>query len=404
MEGKLIVAYVCDRYYLPYLQKSIESVKRYNKNVDIVILTGDKDLEVPNAKTFYYQIDSSLFKFNKNDRMKEGVYYKLFLPLLPYDKILYMDCDVICQRPLNELWNIDCPFICATESYKVGKQQAKDLHLSNYYLTGMMLMNLKELRKQNFTQRCLDRLSKENPKFHDETIINLEFNNQIKNIDIKYNYCKNRPYDNPISENDVYLLHYVGNDKSQILKRTNFESLLILKEFIKNKTVAIVGNSQNIFNKKQGKEIDNHDIIIRFNKGYPIRKDSQGTKTDIVFLACTLSKEELEMFNAKYTIRRSRYCGTVCNFDLNDGDKYQFIQDRNEESKRIGEKVSQPSTGFIAIQFCLSSECRSIDIYGFDFFKNPTYYNKPNYKPLHNGDKESDKILEYKKYHLISIK
>ena len=403
MSDKIIIAYVCDKHYLPYLQKSIESVIRYNKNVDIVILTGDKDLEVPGAKTFYYKIDSSLFKFNKNDRMKDGVYYKLFLPLLPYDKIIYIDCDVICQRPLNELWNIDCHFICATQSYKIGKQQAKELNLQNYYLTGMMLMNLKELRRQNFTQRCLDRLSKENPKFHDETIINLEFNNQIKNIDVKYNYCKNRHYDNPISENDVYLLHYVGSDKNQMLKRTNFESLSILKEYIKNKRIAIVGNSQDIFNKKQGEEIDNHDIIIRFNKGYSIRKESQGTKTNILFLACTLNNEELKMFNSKYTIRRSRYCGNICNFDLNDGDKYQFIQDRNDESKRIGEKVSQPSTGFIAIQFCLSSKCKSIDLYGFDFFKNPTYYNKPNYKPLHNGDKEFKKILEYEKCNLLKI-
>lgn len=405
MEGKLIVAYVCDKYYLPYLQKSIESIKRYNKNVDIVVLTGDKDLEVPGAKTFYYEMDSSLFKFKPNDRMKNGVYHKLFLPLLPYDKILYIDCDIICQRPLNELWNIDCPFICATESYKIGKVQAKELKLPNYYLTGMMLMNLKELRKQNFTERCLERLKNtKDVTQHDETIINLEFNNQIKNIDVKYNYCKNRPYENPIFESDAYLLHFVGNDKSQMLKRTNFEELNKLKEFIKDKSVAIVGNSQSIFSKKQGQNIDNHDIVIRFNKGYPIRKDSQGTKTDILFLACTLTPQELKMFNTKYTVRRSKYCGNRCNFDLTTNDKIQFAQNPNEESKRIKEKISQASTGFIALQFCLSSKCKSIDLYGFDGFKNVTYYNKPNYRTLHNGNKELDKILEYEKYGLINVK
>lgn len=404
MEGPIRIAYVCDKHYLPYLQKSIESVKRYNKNVDIVVLTGDKDLEVPGVKTFYYEMNSSFFKFKPNDRMKDGVYHKLFLPLLPYNKILYIDCDVICQRPLNELWNIDCPFICATESYSVGKEQAKRLKIPTYFLTGMMLMNLKELRKQNFTERCLQRLKNTQDVIqHDETIINLEFNNQIKNIDVKYNYCKNRPYENSIPEGDAYLLHFVGSEKSQLLKRTNFEELNKLKEFIKDKSVAIVGNSQSIFSKKQGQNIDNHDIVIRFNKGYPIRKDSQGTKTDILFLACTLKPQELEMFNAKFTVRRSKYCGNKCNFELTSNDKIQFTQDPNNESKRLREKVSQASTGFLALQFCLSSECKIIDLYGFDGFKNITYYNNINYKTTHNGDKELEKILEYEKYNLLKI-
>ena len=188
-----------------------------------------------------------------------------------------------------------------------------------------------------------------------------------------------------------------------MLKRTNFESLSTLKEYIKNKSVAIVGNSQDIFNTKYGIDIDNHDIVIRFNKGYPIRKESQGSKTDILFLACTLNEQELKMFNSKYTIKRSKYCGNNCSFTLKDDDKYQFIQDRNNESKRIGEKISHPSTGFVAIQFCLSSECKCIDLYGFDGLKNPTYYNKSNYKTLHNGDKEFEKILEYQKYKLLNI-
>ena len=110
-----------------------------------------------------------------------------------------------------------------------------------------------------------------------------------------------------------------------------------------------------------------------------------------------------KIFKAKYTIRRSNYCGNKCDFNLEDNDKYQFIQDRNNESKRIGEKVSQPSTGFIAIQFCLSSDCKYIDLYGFDGLQNPTYYNKSNYKTLHNGDKELNKIKEYEKCNLLKI-
>ena len=220
MKSKIIIAYVCDEHYKPFLQASINSIKKYNSNIEFAILTTKKFF-VPDAKVFTFSPNTSLFKFKKYDRMHDGVYYKFWLPILPYDKIIYIDCDVMCQRPLDSLWSIDCPFICATESHSYGKIQARELGLSKYALSGMMVMNLKALREAHFTERCLERLSKENPKFHDETIINLEFNKQIKFVDVKYNYCKNRVYDNPINESDAYLLHYVGKDQKQEMLKNN---------------------------------------------------------------------------------------------------------------------------------------------------------------------------------------
>lgn len=403
MQELIRIAYACDSNYLPYIQKSITSIKRYNKNVDFVVLTGDKNLEVPNAKTFYFDIDNSNFKFRNNDRMKDGVYYKLFLPLLPYKKVLFIDCDVICQRPLKELWEIDCPFICATQSYNVSEKQAKELNLPKYFLTGMMLMNLEELRKQNFTERCLNRLKNTNAIQHDETIINLEFNNQIKEVDRKYNYCKNRPYNNPIPESNAYLLHYVGKDKDSMLLRKDFESLNDLKEMLKDKRVAIVGNSEKILETSYGEEIDNHDVIIRFNKGYPTKKESQGSKTNIVFLACSLTPEELFKYKTFYTVKRSNFVNNKCMYNLDPQDNYQLQQLSNEECKKRKLKASQASTGFIAINFVLSSQYKSLDLYGFDGFKNATYYNQKGYRPLHNGNEEFEKILEYQYCHLLEI-
>lgn len=390
----MIIAYVCDEKYLPLLKVSMASVKRYNKNVKFVILSKDH-FTVEGAKVYNINPDSKIFKFRTIDRMREGVYYKFYLPLLPYDKILYIDCDVLCQRPLKTLWRTKCPFICATESHSYGKVQAQELGLKRYALTGMMLMNLKELRKANFTQRCLDRLAKESPQFHDETIINLEFNDKIKFVDVKYNYCKYRNYDNPILESDAYLLHYVGGrQKKRMLPIGNFDSLYPLKELLKGKTVAIVGNSEKILNTKYGEEIESHDIVIRFNKGFPKSKpESLGKRTDILFLACTLNSIELKIFNARYTVKRSNLCQNNCDFEVTKIDRCILSQG-----------FSQPSTGFIAINFALSTKCKSIDLYGFDFFKSPTYYNPKGYKTLHDGMKEADKVFEYQENNLLTIK
>lgn len=394
---EMIVAYVCDRKYIPFLKISMNSIKRYNRNVKFVILSKEH-FEIEGAQVFAITPDTKDFKFKHHDRMGEGVYYKFYLPKLPYDKVLYMDCDVLCQRPLKTLWSQDCPFICATESHSYGKVQAKQLGLKRYALTGMMLMNLKALRENNFTERCLQRLAKEQANttfFHDETIINLEFNDRIKFIDVKYNYCKDRKYDLPIRESDAYLLHYVGGQiqKNKMLGLENFKSLDFLKRLLKGKTVAIVGNSEKILKEKHGQEIESHDIIIRFNKGFPhANPEALGKRTDILFLACTLSNIELKLFNATYTVKRSNLCQNVCNFNLSKVDRYLLKQGN-----------SQASTGFIAINFALNSDCKSIDLYGFDFFKSPTYYNPEGYKTLHNGMSEKDKVLEYEENKLLRI-
>lgn len=390
----MIIAYVCDEKYLPFLKVSMASIKRYNKNVKFVVLSKNK-FDIEGVKVYTINPDSKIFKFRFNDRMKDGVYYKFYLPQLPFDKVLYIDCDVICQRPLKTLWQKDCPFICATESHAYGKTQAQELGLKKYALTGMMLMNLKELRKANFTQRCLDRLAKESPRFHDETIINLEFNDKIKFIDVKYNYCKDRRYDNPIKESDAYLLHYVGGitQKNKMLALDNFKTLEPLKKLLKNKTVAIVGNSQKILSEKHGAEIESHDIVIRFNKGFPQGKpEALGKRTDILFLACTLSNLELKIFNVTYTVKRSNLCQNACNFDVSKYDRCSLKQGR-----------ANPSTGFLAINFALSTDCKSIDLYGFDFFKSPTYYNPKDYKTLHDGQSEAVKVKEYAENNLVRI-
>lgn len=388
----MIIAYVADEHYLPYLKRSMESVRKYNKDAKFAILSRDicqTQFPYSDVRCFIIDPGQTKFKFRQNDRMREGVYYKFYLPYLPYDKVLYMDCDVLCQRPLNDLWAEKCDFICATESHIYGKTQAAELGLNKYALTGMMLLNLKALRKADFTQKCLDRLAKENPHWHDETIINLEFNDKIRFIDKKYNYCRDRIYKNPIPEQDAYLLHYVGRQKRDMLT-PEFEGLNALKPLLEGRSVAIVGNSSTMLEKARAKAIDAHDVVIRFNKGFP--NDKVGHKTTLLFLACTLTPEEMKSYNARYTIRRSKLCQNACDFNLIASDRMRLKQGN-----------SQPSTGYLAVDFALGCNCKSIDLYGFDFFQNPTYYNPEGYKTLHNGNKEQERMLECEKAGLIKI-
>ena len=44
-----------------------------------------------------------------------------------------------------------------------------------------------------------------------------------------------------------------------------FASYIESKQIKLGKTIAIVGNSRNILDNKNGKDIDDHDKVIRFN-------------------------------------------------------------------------------------------------------------------------------------------
>lgn len=157
-----------------------------------------------------------------------------------------------------------------------------------------------------------------------------------------------------------------------------------LSDEIKNKTVAIVGNAQSIFNHKYGAEIDDHDVIIRFNRGFVTEPKAQGTKTDILILACELNTEEKSRFKAKYYINRSaRY---------KSGD-YTFP---NEIRRRLKQIIgAQPSSGFMAIDYCRQAGAKKIDLYGFDFEATPTFYNPAGYQTKHNYAKEKQLIGQF---------
>ncbi|MBO7733081.1 MAG: glycosyltransferase family 29 protein [Methanobrevibacter sp.] len=163
---------------------------------------------------------------------------------------------------------------------------------------------------------------------------------------------------------------------------------------IKGKSVAIVGNAKSLFYYNYGNEIDNADVVIRFNKGFITDNNAQGTKTDFLFLACDLSYSEIQSYKPRYVINRSiKYKNKA---DYTFMQKYRFVL-----KQIIG---SQPSTGFMAIHWCIKANAKQITLYGFDFGETPTFYNPVDYKTPHNYEKEKELVLGYKQAGLLTVK
>ena len=64
----MIIAYVADEHYLPYLRRSIESVKKYNPKAKIVVLSRQV-FQVPGADVYPIKPDINQFKYRQKHRI-----------------------------------------------------------------------------------------------------------------------------------------------------------------------------------------------------------------------------------------------------------------------------------------------------------------------------------------------
>lgn len=380
----MIVVYVSDENFLSYTEKSARSLLKIHPDARVIIVSPEK-LETP-FENVILPLDD--LRHDKSKRISTTAYLKCYLTDLDLKKIIYLDGDTIIQKPIDELWEIEPEYIAITESHDYGKEQAKALGVEQYGMTSVMVMNLENLREINFKEKCLEvARSGYTPSTgwqSDETCINIVLKDKLTFIDKKWNYCYNRAYEEPMDYSEANILHVCGANKKKI-DYNPYEEIRPVLEYIKGKSVAIVGNAATIFDQEYGEEIDNHDIIIRFNRGFITKPESQGSRTDIVFLATELNIDEKSVYKAWFYVNRSK--STKC------GDLTIKDEMRARLKSLLGK---QPSTGFIAIDICREAKAKSIDIYGFD--KNvPTFYNPEGYKTPHDYDKEQEIIKNYMK-------
>lgn len=396
----MIIVFCIDENYVKYAKVAISSYRKHNPQATIVVISESEFENVGEDVRRTYKLLKTFRNRGVGDRITNTAYLKCFLPIIleDYHKIIYVDADTICQKPLDELWEMPCDYINLCESHLYGIKQAKAICVDKYGLTGMMVMNLDKLREIKFTHKCLEvehtYPTPETGWQHDETCINVAMAGKLNFIDHKFNYCHNRKYLNPIPEKDAYILHYVGAEKQEMLGNVKYQNLRMIGKRIRGANVAIVGNAKSIFDHDCGKEIDSHDFIIRFNRGFFAKPSSQGVKTSMLMLATNLTYQEIRTFNAQFVVNRSRHYYNPANAIV--GDK-----ERMEMKNKLG---SQPSTGFMAIDICLYFGAGHIDLYGFDFEKTPTFYNPEGYKTLHDYSKEEQIILDYEKQGLLTIK
>ncbi len=181
LKKEIPIFFSTDDNYIPYLDIAISSLienasKDYEYRI-IVLNTGIKKENI--AKILKNETEYAKIEFLDISREVENIksrfknvyhfsivtYYRLFIASLfpQYDKIVYLDCDLVVLGDISELYNIDLSgnilgatveqFVQATEPFKQYAREAVGVKAETYINAGVLVIDLAEFRKNKIEEK-----------------------------------------------------------------------------------------------------------------------------------------------------------------------------------------------------------------------------------------------------------
>lgn len=247
-ENAMNILISVDETYLTISKTMLYSLfKNTNETINCYVLA--KDVSSKNKIAFIkstagyienvYFIDLNMINLGElktNKHYSTAMYGRLFAQfLLPegMDRILYLDADIIVKHDCSNFYNQNFEdkliIACNDKDYnseEIEKLKAKlDLSLEyKYFNSGVLLLNLKKLRKETKAEeiyRIMLQLQNK-VEYPDQDILNVLYSENVKYNDNKYNYqvLKNDII-NHIELENACILHYVGYKKPWSYKGIN---------------------------------------------------------------------------------------------------------------------------------------------------------------------------------------
>lgn len=183
-----------DNYVMPATVLVTSILENKQSELKIFMLSLENHFSKENREIFYNlakEYGSQIeFIELKEDKLvgfpvlRHGLsaYLRMYTPeLLPnIDKLLYLDCDIIVDSPLDDLFNINIDEYDMAAVMDLNEVMIPDFLKSigctsgHYVNTGVLLMNLKKLRNRNILEDTLAylKLYKDLIRFSDQDILN----------------------------------------------------------------------------------------------------------------------------------------------------------------------------------------------------------------------------------------
>ena len=207
--------------FAPYLSVCLQSIKE-NISSDytykLYILSRNINTEIRNILNKQISCDNIDIYFKNVEKLLKGytppkglehisidTYSRFFIPeiLYNYDKCLYLDGDILVKGDLAKLYHTPlddktlgasrCAVMSAwTNLDSKMKQYINDnvgiCEIEKYLQAGVLIIDLKKMRENKDPEKLIKLAITQSWKFADQDVLNFYYKNNIKYIDMKWNY------------------------------------------------------------------------------------------------------------------------------------------------------------------------------------------------------------------------
>jgi len=233
----IVIVVACDNHYMPLLaalMKSIEENHKTEERIHFFIL--DDGIFDRSKRKLIESVSSDLFTIHwveKDKVIPAGmsipydnssypliIHMRMFIPyFIPkeYEKVIYMDVDMIVNDDISKLWNTDLEefTIAAVIDVRIQRfgthnaiknytQLGFDAE-TKYFNTGLILMNTRKWRENDLTPKvfqCIEE-NRKYANYPDQYGLNVVFANQWLQLDTKWSWSAAEW--NP----DASLIHFI---------------------------------------------------------------------------------------------------------------------------------------------------------------------------------------------------
>ncbi|ELL7168382.1 DUF4422 domain-containing protein [Campylobacter jejuni] len=219
-QGQINICFSCDDNYSPYLLVAIYSIIQNsstnncysiyilennisfeNKNKILSLKCHNVDIIFINIKNILSQIDKELLY--KRDHFTIEAWFRIFIPRIfkNFDKILYLDCDLLILNDIAKLYNMQMqkplaasidivmkilntnPAFCKNYLENTLKLKKPD----GYFQSGVLLFDISKCLEFDMEKKCLSILQNKIFKYVDQDVLNIVFEDNVEYIDSSWN-------------------------------------------------------------------------------------------------------------------------------------------------------------------------------------------------------------------------
>ncbi len=148
----------------------------------------------------FLEIDGKViekFPISNGSHISASTYIRLFIAeMLPttLDKVIYLDCDLIIESELAELWNTDISHValaCVEDMWSgrmFNYERLRYPAADSYFNAGVLLVNLEHWRQIDTGRLAIDCINEYGElRFYDQDILNILFHNNKKWLPLRWN-------------------------------------------------------------------------------------------------------------------------------------------------------------------------------------------------------------------------